>query len=59
MLGTATTIYALPGVNSAASTGALKGPLKMLVVDAAGNVGVAPIPTCRCPVVPIKIKAKK
>lgn len=63
MFGIATSIYALPGVNSAASTAALKGPLKMLVVDSAGNVGVAPIPTCRCaptpPTPPIKIKGKK
>jgi len=59
MFGTATNLYALPGVNSAASTAALKGPVKMLVVDAAGNIGVAPMPTCRCPGVPIKVKRKK
>ena len=44
VLGTATSIYALPGANSAASAGALKGPLKMLVIDANGNIGVADLP---------------
>jgi trimeric autotransporter adhesin len=52
MLGTATSIYALPGVNSAASQGAQKAPLMMLTVDADGNVAAAAIPTCRCPPAP-------
>jgi trimeric autotransporter adhesin len=49
MFGTATSIYALPGVNSAASHAAQKAPLMMLTVDADGNVSTAPIPACRCP----------
>jgi hypothetical protein len=48
MFGTATNIYALPGVNSAASKKAQKGPVQMLTVDASGNVATAPVPTCRC-----------
>lgn len=59
VLGTATNIYQLPGANSAASKTALKGPLKMLVVDSQGNIGVAEIPTCRCPVNPVKIRKLK
>jgi len=59
VLGTATNIYQLPGVTSAASKAALKGPLKMLVVDSQGNIGVADIPTCRCPVKPVPIKKLK
>jgi hypothetical protein len=58
MFGTGSDIYALPGVNSAASKAALKGPLKMLVVDANGNVGVAAIPTCRCAAPPVRVNAK-
>jgi hypothetical protein len=49
MFGTATNIYALPGVNSAASHAAQKAPLMMLTVDANGNVATARIPTCPCP----------
>jgi hypothetical protein len=59
MFGTATNIYALPGVNSAASRAAQKPPLTMLTVDAAGNVSTAPIPTCRCPRPPVKPKSRK
>ena len=58
MFGTGSNIYVLPGVNSAASKAHLKGRLRMLVVDANGNVGVAEIPVCRCPVPPIKLKGK-
>ena len=47
VLGTAQNIYVLPGANSAASASALKGPLKMLVIDANGNIGVADIPAPR------------
>lgn len=50
MFGTATSIYTLPGVNSAASRSAQKGALRMLTVDSNGNVATAPIPSCRrCP----------
>ena len=59
MFGTTTNIYALPGVNSAASRAAQKPPLMMLTVDAAGNVSTAPIPTCRCPRPPVKPKSRK
>jgi hypothetical protein len=59
MFGTATNIYALPGVNSAESRAAQKPPLMMLTVDAAGNVSTAPIPTCRCPRPPVKPKSRK
>jgi len=58
MFGTGTNIYVLPGVNSAASKGALKGHLRMLVVDASGNVGVAEIPACRCPISPVPLRGK-
>lgn len=54
MFGTATNIYALPGVNSAASKAAQQGAVKMLTIDASGNVAVAPIPICRCPPPPKK-----
>lgn len=58
MFGTATSIYTLPGVNSAASRTAQKGALKMLTVDASGNIATAPIPSCkRCPPPP-KVKPR-
>lgn len=60
MLGTGTSIYTLPGVNSAASHAAQKAPLMMLTVDAAGNVSTARIPTCRCPSPPpVKPKSRR
>ena len=59
MFGTATNIYALPGVNSAASRAAQQPPLMMLTVDAAGNIATAPIPTCRCPRPPVKPKPRR
>jgi hypothetical protein len=48
MFGTATNIYAFPGVNSPASHAAQKPPLLMLTVDANGHVSTARIPTCQC-----------
>lgn len=59
MFGTATNIYALPGVNSAASRAAQQPPLMMLTVDAAGNVATARVPTCRCPRPPVKPKSRR
>ena len=49
MFGTGSNIYALPGVNSAASRAAQKAPLMMLTVDAAGNVATARIPDLPLP----------
>jgi trimeric autotransporter adhesin len=48
MFGTATSIYAFPGVNSLASHAAQKPPLMMLTVDANGHIATARIPTCQC-----------
>jgi hypothetical protein len=50
MFGTATSIYAMPGINSPASRTAQKGALRMVTVDAGGNIATAAIPSCRrCP----------
>ncbi len=59
MFGTGTNIYALPGVNSAASRAAQKGALMMLTVDAAGNVATARVPTCRCPPPTVTPKSRR
>ena len=59
MFGTASNIYALPGVNSAASRAAQKAPLMVLTVDAAGNVATARIPTCRCPPAPVTPRSRR
>jgi hypothetical protein len=57
--GTPGNFYTLPGVNSAASKGAQKGTVKMLTVDANGNVAVAEIPSCRCaPPPPVKRQSR-
>jgi hypothetical protein len=59
MLGTATNIYALPGVNSVASRAAQKAALMVLTVDAAGNVATARIPSCRCPAPTVRPKSRR
>jgi hypothetical protein len=49
VFGTGTNTYTAPGINSAASTTAQKGRLRIVTVDANGNLASAPMPICRCP----------
>jgi hypothetical protein len=41
MIGTASTTYTMPGINSAASLAAQSGPTKFVTADAAGNLAIA------------------
>jgi trimeric autotransporter adhesin len=49
MFGTAGNTYTAPGINSPASKAAQKGRLRIVTVDADGNLASAPMPICRCP----------
>jgi hypothetical protein len=57
MFGTATNILAAPGLVSAASKAVQKGTVRMVTVDANGNLATAAVPVCRCR--PIALPPKK